>query len=101
MDADYWTTLEQANVNDIIRPFGIQYGSDSPDTQVGGQTRKGLITRQALKIPYHGGRIVSGGTPFSFGNGPEPVSFGAFAEPRGGGKLVVMGDAMASLYMNS
>jgi hypothetical protein len=26
MDEDYWSTLEDANVNDIIKPFNIQYG---------------------------------------------------------------------------
>jgi hypothetical protein len=101
MEVDYWATLEQTNVNDLIRPFGIQFGEDSPDTLVGGRTRDGLITEQALKIPYHGGRIVSGGTPFSFSVGPDPVAFGTYAELDGGGRLVVMGDGMASLYMNS
>jgi hypothetical protein len=101
MEVDYWATLEQANVNDLIRPYGIQFGADSPDTLVGGGTRAGLITERALKIPYHGGRIVTGGTPFSFSVGPEPVAFGTFAELDGGGKLVVMGDGMAALYMNS
>lgn len=101
MEVDYWATLEQANVNDLIRPFGIQFGTDSPDSHVGGRTREGLITAQALKIPYHGGRIVRGGRPFSFSVGPKPVAFGTFAELDGGGRLVVMGDGMASLYMNS
>lgn len=101
MEVDYWATLEQANVNDLIRPYDIQFGADSPDTLVGGRTRDGLITERALKIPYHGGRIVSGGTPFSFTVGPDPVAFGTFAELDGGGRLVVMGEGMASLYMNS
>lgn len=101
MEVDYWANLEQANVNDLIRPFGIHFGADSPDSQVGGGTRDGLITEQALKIPYYGGRIVSGGTPFCFSVGSELDAFGTFAELDGGGKLVVMGDGMASLYMNS
>lgn len=101
MEVDYWATLDQANVNDIIRPFGIQFGSDSPDSQVGGQTRDGLITEQSLKIPYHGGRIVNGGTPFSFSVGSEAVPFGTCAKLDNGGKIIVMGDGMASLYMNS
>jgi hypothetical protein len=101
MEVNDWASLEQVNVNDLIRPFGIQFGADSPDALVGGRTREGLITEQALKIPYHGGRIVTGGTPFSFSVGPEPVVFGTFAKLDGGGRLVVMGDGMASLYMNS
>lgn len=54
-----------------------------------------------MKIPYHGGRIVNGGNPFTFTAGTEVIPFGVFKELDGGGKIVVMGDAMASLYINS
>lgn len=101
MDEDYWATLEQTNVNDLITPFGIQYGSDSPDTLSGGYTKAGLITNEPLKITYHGGRIVNGGTPFCFNNQTEAYSFGTFAELKNGGKIIVMGDGMVSLYMTS
>lgn len=100
-DVDGWATLEQTNLNDLISPFGIKFGADSPDTEVGASTRSGKITSEAVKIPYHGGRIVEGGTPFAFTTGPEEVPFAVFAELAGGGKIVVMGDAMAPLYMNS
>ena len=30
MDQDTWSTLEQTNVNDLIRPFGVQFGGESP-----------------------------------------------------------------------
>jgi hypothetical protein len=36
MDQDMWSTLEQTNVNDVIRPFGMQFGGESPDSQAGG-----------------------------------------------------------------
>lgn len=101
MDVDGWSSLEQANVNDIISPFGIRFGSDSPDTEVGAASRKGKITNEAVKIPYHGGRIVEGGTPFAFTTGSEEIPFAVFTEIEGGGKMIVMGDAMTSLYMNS
>ena len=101
MDVDFWSTLEQANVNDVFGRYGIEFGPDSPDTEVGALTREGLITGQAVKIPYHGGRSVIGGTPFSFSVGPESIPFGAFAELDSGSRIIVMGDAMASLYMNS
>ncbi|WP_234572473.1 GldG family protein [Rhodohalobacter sp. 614A] len=100
-DVDGWATLDQTNVNDLISPFGIRFGSDSPDTEVGASSRKGEITNEAFKIPYHGGRIVEGGTPFAFTTGPDEVPFAFFTEIDGGGKLVVMGDAMTPLYMNS
>ena len=101
MDADYWSTLEQTNVNDMIRPFNVQFGSQSPDTLVGGYTKAGLITHEALKIPYHGGRIVQGGTPFCFKKQTEDYPFGTFSTLENGGKIIVMGDGMVSLYMTS
>ncbi len=100
-DVDGWATLEQTNLNDIIRPYGITFGSDSPDTEVGAATRPSEVTGESIKIPYHGGRIVEGGTPFAFTTGPEEVPFAVFTELDGGGKIIVMGDAMAALYMNS
>lgn len=100
-DVDGWSTLEQTNLNDIIRPYGITFGGDSPDTHVGAATRSSEVTEESIKIPYHGGRIVNGGTPFAFTTGPEEVPFAVFTELDGGGKIIVMGDAMAPLYMNS
>jgi len=101
MDVDYWSTLAQTHVNDIIRPFDVQFGSQSPDTLSGGYTKTGLITGEALKIPYHGGRIVKGGTPFCFSKQTEAYPFGTFTTLDNGGKIVVMGDGMVSLYMTS
>ena len=44
-----WSTLEQTNVNDFIRPFGIQFGGESPDPLAGGHTKAGPITDKSLK----------------------------------------------------
>jgi hypothetical protein len=101
MDQDGWSTLEQTNVNDLIRPFGVQFGGESPDSQSGGHTKAGVITGQRLKISYHGARMVTGGTPFSFNDRSDAYPFGTFAEVGKGGKIVVMGDGMVSLYMTS
>ena len=100
MDEDYWSTLNDANVNDIIKPFDIQFGEQSPDTTLGGITKAGLITEKSLKISYYGGRIINGGTPFCFNkNGKYP--FGVYKSLKSGGKIIVMGDGMTSLYMTS
>lgn len=100
-DVDGWATLDQTNLNDIIQPYGITFGSDSPDTEVGAATKSSEVTGESVKIPYHGGRIVEGGTPFAFTTGSEEVPFAVFTQLDGGGKIIVMGDAMAALYMNS
>ena len=101
MDQDMWSTLEQTNVNDIIRPFGVQFGDESPDSQAGGHTKAGLITDKSLKISYHGARTVTGGTPFAFNDRSDTHPFGVFKEVEKAGRIVVMGDGMVSLYMTS
>lgn len=101
MDQDMWSTLEQTNVNDLIRPFGLQFGGESPDSLAGGHTKAGLITDKSLKISYHGARTVTGGTPFGFNDRSDAYPFGTFTEAENGGKIIVMGDGMVSLYMTS
>jgi hypothetical protein len=101
MDQDSWSTLDQTGVNDLIRPFGLQFGGESPDSQAGGHTNAGLITDTRLKISYHGARTVTGGTPFAFNDRSDAHPFGTFLEVKNGGKIIVMGDGMVSLYMTS
>jgi hypothetical protein len=101
MDQDMWSTLEQTNVNDLIRRFGMQFGAESPDSLAGGHTKAGLITDKSLKISYHGARTVTGGTPFCFNDRSDAYPFGTFMEVKNGGKIIVMGDGMVSLYMTS
>jgi hypothetical protein len=101
MDQNMWSTLEQTNVNDLIRPFDIQFGDESPDSQAGGHTKAGLVTDKRLKISYHGARTVTGGTPFAFNDRSDSHPFGTFKEVGKGGKVVVMGDGMVSLYMTN
>jgi hypothetical protein len=101
MDQDMWSTLDQTHANDLIRPFGIQFGGESPDSQAGGHTNAGPISDKRLKITYHGARTVTGGTPFSFNDRSDANPFGTFKEVENGGKVIVMGDGMVSLYMTS
>jgi len=99
MDEDFWSTLKQTEVNELIMPFGIQFKGQSPDTLNGGYTKAGIITDKALKITYSGGRIIEGGTPFCFNNQTSDYPFGVFAKLKSGGRIIVMGDGMVSLYM--
>lgn len=101
MDQDMWSTLTQTNVNDLIRPFGIQFGGESPDAQSGGHAKAGPISDRRLKLSYHGARTVTGGTPFCFNDRSDANPFGTFKEVANRGKVIVMGDGMTSLYMTS
>lgn len=71
----------------------------SPDSLAGGHTKAGLVTDKRLKISYHGARTVTGGTPFGFNDRSDAHPFAVFKEVQNGGKIIVMGDGMVSLYM--
>ena len=101
VEEDYWATLAQVNVNDIVTPFGITYASNNADRSSGGHTKAGKVTKKKYSIPYHGARTVQGGTPFAYSNESDENSFGVFTEVKGGGKVIAMGEGMVSLYMTS
>ncbi len=101
MEVDYWSTLEQSNVNDLIEPFGLKFGDQIDDPTSGGHTKAGNITRKALKIPFHGGRIIEGGIPFCYSDHNNENVFGVSKELKSGGKIIAMGEAMVSLFMTS
>lgn len=99
MEEDYWSTLEQVNVNDIVKPFGITFGSQSPDNSSGGHSIPGEITKVKYPIPAAGIRLVAGGTPFAYSNASDSNPFGVCVKTNGGGRVVAMGEGMVSLYM--
>lgn len=102
MEVDYWATLSQANVNDLLSPFGIVFKNDNPDTKSsGGYSKVSSVTGKRFSIPYHGARILEGGTPFCFSNQTEEHPFGIYKQVGKGGKIIAMGDGMVSLYMTS
>lgn len=101
-EVDYWATLDQINVNDILKPYGIVFKGDNPDgTSVGGHSAAGKVTKAKYKIPNHGARLVEGGTPFAFGDKSDENPLGVYKEVKGGGKIIAMGEGMVSLYMTS
>ncbi len=99
MEVDYWTKMADTNVNEIVADFGVAFGDRLPGEASGGHSEAGLVTADALKIPYHGGRAVDGGTPFCFSQEEQP--FGVFVDVKDGGRVGAMGDGMVSLYMTS
>ena len=101
-EVDYWATLDQTNVNDILKPFSITFKGDHPDgATTGGYSAASKVTQVKYKIPYHGARLVEGGTPFAYSDKSNEHPFGVYKEVKGGGKIVAMGEGMVSLYMTS
>src|SRR5258706_10689671 len=101
IEEDYWATLEQVNANDIVTPLGITFKSNSPDATSGGHSVPGNVTKKKYAIPFHGARMVEGGTPFAFSDASDANPFGVYAETKTGGKVIAMGEGMVSLYMTS
>jgi hypothetical protein len=101
IEEDYWAPLTQINANDIVQPFGITFSTDSPNKTSGGHSTANKITKKKYSIPSHGARIVQGGVPFAFSNASDTNPIGVYAETKGGGKVVAMGEGMVSLYMNA
>jgi len=98
--------LEKTGANGLIVPFGLKLTEDTPYLHnCGAIARKGEINKEDREIPYSGGRAVTGGTPFSFildaeGNATE-LAHGAFTKTAAGSRIIVLGDAMASLFMGT
>ena len=69
----------------------------------GAIAKKGTINAADRELPFSGGRAVEGGTPFGWQlnqDGKPGHAFAAFAACDGG-KVVVLGDAMATLLLGT
>lgn len=103
LDEERRQSLEKTAVNNLISPFGMRL---TPDTKylhnTGGVAKAGEINKADRQVPFSGGRAVEGGSPFAFqldrdGNLAQP--FGAYERLDSGGRIVVLGEGMASLFM--
>ncbi len=62
----------------------------------------GEINKADREVPFSGGRAVEGGTAFTFqlDKAGEPSHpFGAYKRLDNGGRIVVLGEGMASLFL--
>jgi len=95
-EADYRTKLEEYGANDIVKPFGMEYGVDCDvPANVGAIAFKGEICQAPRELPYSGGRTLYGGTPLSVVNYEGGYQHIASTKLKNGGKIVAAGDAMA------
>lgn len=103
LDEEERQKLDVVGVNDVIAPFGLKLSGDTPRiANTGAVARAGEINKADREIPYDGGRRVFGGTPFAYqldreGNPAQPSA--AYAKLASGGRIVVMGEGMASLFL--
>jgi hypothetical protein len=105
LDEERRQNLSITGVNDLISPFGMHLTSDTAYVpNPGAIALAGEINRSNREIPYDGGRAVEGGTPFAFQldkEGKPSQPYAAWQRTEGGGRIVVMAEGMASLFLGS
>ena len=70
----------------------------------GAIAKAGEINKADRELPFSGGRAVQGGTPFAFQldkDGEPAQTYAAYKELGNGARIVVMGEAMAALFMGT
>jgi hypothetical protein len=103
LDEERRQSLEKTRVNHLISPFGMTL---TPDTEylhnTGAVAKASEINKADRHVPYSGGRAVLGGTPFAYQldkEGAPSRPFGAYTRLDSGGRIVVLGEGMASLFL--
>ncbi len=103
LDEEERQKLAVVGANDIIAPFGLKLSGDTPRIpNTGAIAKSGEINKSDREVPYDGGREVFGGTPFAYQldrDGKPAQPFAAYAKSASGGRIVVMGEGMASLFL--
>jgi len=103
LDEDQRQSLANTQVNDLIAPFGVRLTADLPYLHNrGGLAIAGEINAANRELPYSGGRAVEGGMPFAFvldREGKPAEAFATRVKVEGGGRIVVMGEGMASIFL--
>jgi hypothetical protein len=105
VDEERRTSLATTRVNDLIQPFGLTLTADVPYLHNNGAiAKKGPINAADRELPYSGGRAVEGGTPFAWQldkEGKPAQVFGALTVVGSSGRVVVLGEGMASLFLGT
>lgn len=103
VDEERRQPLQTTQVNRLISPFSMMLTQDTPYLHNAGAIAfAGEINRQVRELAFSGGRAVVGGTPFAFQitkEGKPGLPFAAYKNIDGSGRIVVMGEGMASIFM--
>jgi hypothetical protein len=103
LDEERRQPLATVRANEVIAPFGLKLTEDTPYLHnTGGIARKSDINAADRELPYSGGRAVEGGQAFAWQldrDGKPAQPFAASITVGARGRVVVMGEGMASLLM--
>ena len=104
-DEERRAPLATTGVNELIAPFGMKLTDDTEYLHNNGAiAKKGAIHAADREVPFSGGRAVEGGTPFAWQldkEGKPAQVFAASTTVGTTGRVVVLGDAMATLFLGS
>jgi hypothetical protein len=105
LDEEQRQSLEGTRVNRLIEPFGMRLTADTPYLHnCGAIAKAGEVVGADRELPYSGGRAVEGGTAFAYQldkHGKSAQPFAAWKKIAGGGKIVVMAEGMASMFLGT
>jgi hypothetical protein len=104
-DEERRAPLETTRVNDVITPFGLMLTADTEYLHnTGAIVKKGDISAADRELPFSGGRAVEGGSPFGWQldkDGKPGHVFAASTIVGKTGKVIVLSDAMATLFLGT
>jgi hypothetical protein len=105
LDEEKRQSLATTGINDILAPFGMRLTPDTPYfPNPGAIAQAGEVNQADRELPYDGGRSVEGGTPFAFQldkEGRPAQPYAAWKKVEGGGRIIVLAEGMASLFLGS
>lgn len=99
-DEDRRIDMAAFGANEIVRPFGMEFGDDLPYTgNAGAVSFIGEFIEGRYEIPYSGARELTGGIPLSVMNAEGAHLHGAFVQLDNGGKVASFGETMVGLFI--
>lgn len=99
-DEDRRIDMDAFGANEIVRPFGLEFGDDLPYSgNAGAVSFIGEFIEGRYEIPYSGSRELRGGIPLSVMNAEGAYLHGAYVQLDNGGKVAAFGETMVGLFI--
>jgi len=100
MDEEDRVDMEAFGGNDIVKPFGMEYGLDLPTKpDIGATSLVNEVIKNNYELSYSGSRSLTGGTPISLQNGKDGHVHGAYTKLENGGTIIAFGETMTGIFM--
>jgi len=99
-DEDRRIDMDAFGANEIVRPFGMEFGDDLPGIRnAGAVSFIGEFIVGRYELPYSGAREIFGGIPLSVKDAPGGHVHGAYVQLENGGKVAAFGETMVGLFI--